>query len=75
MPDSILNSPCGREITGRDQPHHDRRGAVTYRLGDQTAGPYERTTWLSIPALPDETFTIKYGSMTAAAGTSGCSPT
>ncbi|MFA5409874.1 MAG: hypothetical protein WC343_13965 [Bacilli bacterium] len=65
-PDSITQFSLydyGQEITG--EINRTTTGtnaeAVTYRLGDQTAGPYERTTWLSIPALPDETFTIKYG--------------
>lgn len=65
-PDSITQFSLydyGQEITG--EINRTTTGtnaeAVTYRLGDQTAGPYERTTWLSLPALPDETFTIKYG--------------
>jgi hypothetical protein len=65
-PDSITQFSLydyGQEITG--EINRTTTGtnaeAVSYRLGDQTAGPYERTTWLSIPALPDETFTLKYG--------------
>ena len=34
---------------------------VTYRLGDQTAGPYEQSTWLGLAALDKQTYTIKYG--------------
>lgn len=35
---------------------------VSYRLGDQEAGPYERTAWFPGTSLPDkETFTLKYG--------------
>lgn len=34
---------------------------VTYRLGDQTAGPYDHSTWLGLAALDRLTFTIQYG--------------
>lgn len=34
---------------------------VTYRLGDQTAGPYEQSTWLGLGALGTQTYTIQYG--------------
>lgn len=35
---------------------------VSYSLGDQTAGPYERTAWFPGASLPDkELFTIRYG--------------
>ncbi len=35
---------------------------VSYILGDQTAGPYERTAWFPGTSLPDkELFTIQYG--------------
>lgn len=34
---------------------------VTYRLGDQTAGPYEQSTWLGLAALGTQTYTIQYG--------------
>lgn len=35
---------------------------VSYKIGDQEAGPYERTAWFPGTSLPDkELFTIKYG--------------
>lgn len=34
---------------------------VTYRIGDQTAGPYEQSTWLGLGALGTQTYTIQYG--------------
>ena len=34
---------------------------VSYRIGDQTAGPYEQSTWLGLGALGTQTYTIQYG--------------
>ncbi len=34
---------------------------VTYRLGNQTAGPYEQSTWLGIGSLGPQTYIIQYG--------------
>lgn len=34
---------------------------VTYRLGNQTAGPYEQSTWLGIGSLGSQTYIIQYG--------------
>lgn len=53
----------GGTITG--EINRTKTGAsseiVSYRLGDQIAGPYERSTWLPYTALPKETFTVQYG--------------
>ena len=34
---------------------------VTYRLGNQTAGPYEQSTWLGLGSLGSQTYIIQYG--------------
>lgn len=34
---------------------------VSYSVGDQTAGPYEQSTWLGLGALGTQTYTIQYG--------------
>lgn len=34
---------------------------VSYRIGDQTAGPYEQSTWLGLGSLGPQTYIIQYG--------------
>jgi len=66
-PDSLTEFTLydyGGLITGEINrtPTGSNAEEVSYRLGDQEAGPYERTAWIPGTSLPDkELFTIKYG--------------